>query len=162
MSAEPRYQLTVTRAQAEVLRDACELLARCRLGQIADACQQVLDEHGKAGVPYDLAMLGITNGEGQNAMNYDLEQWVDTGIKPAMGLAMNASFGVGKFVDADNLFDLHETIRHRLSWDAAEDEGLVQPGGQRLWREMWGICYDKPMRWGDQPLAVVAKIEEVT
>ena len=139
-----RYRLEVTEAQLRALDLACEVCARIKIGQPGMA----------------LAMLGITNGDGQNAMNYDLEQWVDTGIKPAMGLAMNASFGVGKFVDADNLFDLHETIRHRLSWDAAEDEGLVQPGGQRLWREMWGICYDKPMHWGDQPLAVVAKIED--
>ena len=139
-----RYRLEVTEAQLRAIELACEVCARIKFGQPGMA----------------LAMLGITNGEGQNAMNYDLEQWVDTGIKPAMGLAMNASFGVGKFVDADNLFDLHETIRHRLSWDAAEDEGLVQPGGQRLWREMLGICYDKPMHWGDQPLAVVAKIEE--
>ncbi len=139
-----RYRLEVTEAQLRAIELACEVCARIKIGQPGMA----------------LAMLGITNGDGQNAMNYDLEQWVDTGIKPAMGLAMNASFGVGKFVDADNLFDLHETIRHRLSWDAAEDEGLVQPGGQRLWREMWGICYDKPMHWGDQPLAVVAKIED--
>ena len=75
MSAEPRYQLTITRAQAEVLRDACELLARCRLGQIADACQQVLDAHGQAVVPYDLA------------------QDCEAAIKAEVGLAPNQSWG---------------------------------------------------------------------
>ena len=47
------YQLTVTAEQAATLRDACELLARCRLGQIADACQEVLDAQGQATVPHE-------------------------------------------------------------------------------------------------------------
>lgn len=127
MSDEPHYQLTVTRIQAEVLRDACELLARCRLGQIADACQQALDEHGKAVVPYDLAM------------------WCETAVKAAVGLAPNQSWGVGKHLAADLPWDLYQVLRHRLAWDRALAEGQVQPGQARRWPEMMSVCYDEPL-----------------
>ena len=127
MSAEPRYQLTITRAQAEVLRDACELLARCRLGQIADACQQVLDEHGQAVVPYDLA------------------QDCEAAIKAEVGLAPNQSWGVGKHPAADLPWDLYQVLRHRLAWDRALAEGHVRPGQARRWPEMMSVCYDEPL-----------------
>lgn len=139
-----RYRLEVTEAQLRAIDLACEVCARIQIGQPGMA----------------LDMLGIHNGDGQDVMHYDLERLIDATIKPAMGLELNASFGVGKFTDADNLFDLHAAIRFRLAWDVAMAEGVVQPGEPRKWPEMMGVSFDSPMGWGDQPLPVVAKIEE--
>jgi len=142
MSDEPHYQLTVTRIQAEVLRDACELLARCRLGQIADACQQALDEHGKAGVPYDLAMR------------------CETAVKAAVGLTPNQSWGLGKHLAADRPWDLYQVLRHRLACDQAYDKGLVQPGQPRRWQEMLSVCYDKPLFLTPAPHPDIRRLQE--
>lgn len=139
-----RYRLEVTEAQLRTIELACEVCARIKIGQPGMA----------------LAMLGIHDGDGQSVLHYDLERLIDATLKPAMGLEMNASFGVGKFTAADNLFDLHAAIRYRLAWDRALAEGVVLPGQKRKWPEMMGACYDSPMGWGDQPLPVVAKIEE--
>lgn len=139
-----KYRLEVTEAQLRALDLACEVCARIKIGQPGMA----------------MSMLGITDGQGESVMDYGIERDIDATIKPMMGLQMNASFGVGKFTDADNLFDLHAAIRYRLAWDRAMAEGVVQPGEPRKWPEMMGVSFDSPMVWGDQPLPVVAKIEE--
>lgn len=141
-----RYRLEVTEAQFRAIELACEVCARIKIGQPGMA----------------VSMLGVTDGKGENIMDYGMKRDIDIIIKPMMGLAMNASFGVGKFVAADNLFDLHEAIRYRLSWDAALADGLVQPGESRRWPEMFEDVATTSHTWGDQPLAVVTKIEEVT
>ena len=136
------YQLTVTAEQAATLRDACELLARCRLGQIADACQEVLDAQGQATVPHEIA------------------QRCENLCKAAVGLAPNASWGVGTHPAADLPFDLFQVIRHRLAWDRALAEGRVRPGEARRWPEMMAVCYDEPLFLTPGPRAEIRMVKE--
>lgn len=131
------YTLTVTPKQLGILRDACELLARCRMGQIADACYEVIDAEGRALVPYDVARQAE-----------DL-------VKRAVGLDGNAYWGVGKHDSIDCAFDLYATIRHRIAWDNAYADGLVQPGDKRKWPEMMAVSYDPPMNHGTEPLPII-------
>lgn len=135
------YQLTVTGEQAAILRDACELLARCRLGQIVDACQEVLDEQGRAAVPYEIA------------------RHCESLCKAAAGLGVNASWGVGKHRAADLPFDLYQVIRYRLAWDCALEEGRVQPGEARRWPDMMGVCFDEPLFLTPGPHPEICKVE---
>lgn len=139
-----RYRLEVTEAQLRSLSLACEVCARFKIGQPGMA----------------LDMLRLQDREGKEFCDYEFEQLLDAIIKPRMGLDMNASWGVGKYQDADAWFDLYASFRHRLAWDRAIQDGLVKEGEPRNWRTMMGVDYDTPMKWGDQPLPAVAKIEE--
>jgi hypothetical protein len=134
-----RYVLEVSAEQAYLLRDACELLARCRMGQIADACQEVLDATGQAVVPWAVAHRA------------------EVAVKAAVGLEPNQSWGVGRHESADMAFELHRTLRHRLAWDYAQEHGLTRPDGSRNWETMAGVDYDEPIIYTTQPPAKIAR-----
>ncbi len=139
-----KYRIELTEAQLKSLAIACEVCARIKIGQPGMA----------------VGMLRLRDSDDNVLWDYAFERQIDEAIKPKMGLGMNSSWGVGKYPDADVWFDLYTAFRHRLAWDDALDKGIVKPGGHRQWPEMMGVDYDEPMHWGDQPLAVVAKIEE--
>jgi hypothetical protein len=131
------YTLTVTQHQLGIIRDACELLARCRMGQIADACYEVID------------------AEGKHVIDYQTARQAEGLVKAAVGLNSNASWGVGKHSSIDNAFDLYQTIRHRIAWDNAYADGILKPGERRKWDSMMGVSYDAPMKHGTEPLPVI-------
>lgn len=137
-AAPPRYQIVVSASQLAVLRDACELLARCRLGQVAEACLEVLNAEGRAVVPYELA---------KQAENL---------IKAEVGLAPNQSWGVGHHALADVPFDLYQTFRYRLAWDEAVERGLPHADGSRNWATMMAVDYDPPAGYARQSLPLPA------
>lgn len=143
MSEETRYQITLTATQAAMVRDACELLFRCRIGQIGEACRYVLDANGRASVPYEV------------------KQDAEDMVKAAVGLPMNASWGVGKFDVADQACDLYQVIRHRLAWDRAYSDGMIKPGELRRWPEMLAVHYDPPLHLSTQPLATIKVADDV-
>jgi hypothetical protein len=136
-----RYVIEVSADQAYLLRDACELLARCRMGQIRAACEEVLNAQGKAVVPYDLASQ------------------VEKLVKAAVGLEQNQSWGVGKHESADMAFELYCALRHRLAWDHARKHQLTHPDGSRNWKKMMGVDYDIPLTYTTHPPAKVAQLE---
>ena len=137
-----RYLIEVSADQAYLLRDACELLARCRMGQIADACQEVLDAEGKAVVPWAVAHRA------------------EVAVKAAVGLEPGQSWGVGKHESADMAFEMYRALRHRLDWDYARDHGLTNADGSRNWERMMGVDYDEPIRYTQQPLAHIERLHE--
>jgi hypothetical protein len=138
---EPHYTLEVTRGQLRILRDACELLTRCRMGQIAEAGRQTLNERGVPGA------------------NYIECQDAEEIIKRANGLAPHASWGVGKFKAIDEPFEIHQVLRHRLAWDRAIEEGLTQSEAVRDWGKMMSVDYDEPLLVSGEP---PVKVEKVT
>lgn len=139
---EPRYRIEVTETQARYLRDACELLARVRMGDLVDACQEVLDADGRASVPYDAAC----RAEGL--------------IKAAVGLAPNQSWGIAKHEAADIPWELYQAIRYRLAWDYALDTGLTTSEAERDWVTMIGVHYDRPMKLTREPEMKIERIKE--
>lgn len=131
------YTLTVTPAQLEIIAKACETCARASIGQFND-------------------ILNYCRDKDNNYINsYELTQLVESIIKPKMGLHMNASFSIGTFKHADNLFDIYQTIRHRLAWDHAYATGIIKKGEKRNFIEMMSVHYDPPMNVGDQPLPLI-------
>ncbi len=132
------YNLTITEDQARALQKACEFLARIKIGQVAE----VVDH------------LPLISGNINNRC--DMIDGLEFLLKPMCGLGKNSSYGVGKFEDADILFDLYEVIRHRLSWDKAVADGLAPAPDVRDWMTMITVNYDTPMHWSKtQPLAKI-------
>jgi len=134
------YQITVSATQAKAIETACDLLARIMIGQSHEVARH----------------LPLTD---------PVEQWhvgraIEAITKPACGLVMNESFGVGYCEQADVLFDLSEVIRHKLAWDSARAQNLLTPSGGRDHATMSGLCYDPPMQWAKhQPLAKIETVE---
>jgi hypothetical protein len=134
------YTLTVTPRQLALIRDAVETCARLGIGQFRDALTWPLAEDGSR--PCD---------------TWDVQTRVEAICKPLLGLSPNASRGVNWRDEPDMLWDIYATIRHRMSWDAAIDGGIVKPGETRKWPEMMGVNYDPPMHYGPEPLPEVAR-----
>lgn len=134
------YQLTVTETQAKAIEVACDFQARIMIGQSAEIARH----------------LPLTD----KADQWDIGRSIEAITKPACGLQMNASYGVGYSEKADLLFDLAEVIRHKLAWDAARAENLLTPSGGRDHTTMGGVCYDPPMQWAKHcPLAKIEAVE---
>lgn len=139
---EPRYRIEVSETQARHLRDACELMARVRMGQVADACREVLDADGKYKVPYEIA------------------RQAECLIKAAVGLAPNQSWGVAKHEAADIPWEMYQSIRYRLAWDYALDDGLANSESERDWARMMSVDYDRPMKLTREPEMKIERIKE--
>lgn len=134
------YQITVSETQAQAIETACDLLARIMIGQSHEIARH----------------LPLTD----KADQWDIGRAIEAITKPACGLQMNSSYGVGRFDEADLLIDLVEVIRHKLAWDAARAENLLTPSGGRDHATMSGVCYDAPIQWArHQPLAKIEAVE---
>ena len=139
-----KYVVELTDTQLKLISDACEICARLKLGQIGPA----------------LIKLELKNMKGRVITDYEFGKSVESLIKPMMGLEADTVWGVGYSEQTDSLFDIHESIRHRLAWDAAHASGMIEPGDKRKWPEMMAIDYDEPMKCGLEPLPVIIKINE--
>lgn len=126
------YTLTLTRRQAEELQEACELLARIKIGQIDHAIERLPGY-------YDMR---------------DYERRHET-VGEIRRLAAMLTTEATRRRDDGIAWDLYQVIRHRLSWDRAHEQGIVKPGEPRKWPEMLGVCYDEPMPMGSEPLACI-------
>ncbi len=131
------YTLTLTEKQLKYIADACESCGRVAIGQ------------------FDKMLDYCRNNEGNFINNYNLTKAVESIIKPAMGLSMNSSYGVGKFDHADILLDMYQTIRHRLAWDNAYATGILKPGERRKYEHMMTVDYDPPSKWGSEPIPII-------
>lgn len=131
------YTLRVTKNQLQAISNACETCSRAAIGQFDKILDYCKDSNGK------------------HINSYELTRSIESLIKPLMGLHMNASYGVGKFEEADVLFDMYQTIRHRLAWDDAYATGILNPGEQRKYVEMMTVNYDPPMQFSKEPLPII-------
>ena len=120
------YTLHLTQKQAAEISHACEILARLRMGQIDMALREL---------PLD------------KPMEYEREKYVSNYLRSLYRPGWRPIDGAA--------WDLYQVIRHRLAWDRAYAEGIVNPGEPRRWPEMMGVMYDKPMQVGDEPLAKI-------
>ena len=143
---EPRYSVSLTRRQAQEILLAVEVLARLRIGQIDLALDQMIGEEGFS----------------HNIPRETVEE-VEELIKPHLGLSKNQYWGVGRFEEADVVFDIYEVLRHRLSWDTAVNQMRVSEtqAEQNIRGEgMWGVSYDLPMHWTKSVPLIQIKKEE--
>ncbi len=143
------YNLTITEKQAWALQEATDLLQRVQLGQWKEIqdnlpLQKPID-YGE--FHQDMRIIGAI-------LSKHMIGGIDGGA---------SSLGIGnKNLPESNgiLYDLHCVIRHKLSWERAVEQNVIESeDSERKWPEMMGVNFDPPMKWGTEPLA---KIERVT
>lgn len=138
------YQITLTKEQVLFISRACEVVARVKLGQFSALVEDM-----------------------QLPENCEMTQWelicyINRLLKPILGLDQNASWSVGKFPDADILFDIHEVLRHQIAWDNAIDSGKVESMDmeKRDFTSMVSVQYDTPYQWNKTvPLLKITKVK---
>lgn len=123
-----KYNLTITREQADVLSSACELLARVHMGQLGFVAESFL---GKESAPFI-------------ALREALEE-----IEPlATEMHRNAYHSISSKEIPDEArvaWDIYQVIRNRTSHDRADEKGTPKDFLHRGTR-----CYDTPMRFSEE------------
>jgi hypothetical protein len=145
MKKEKTYTLTITQEQATVIATACEFLARIQSGQIKEAFDHLpLDENIDWGVYHEI----------QDNLTKRLPEILKGGID-----GWHSSFGVGNPElpkSHDIAWDLYQVLRHKLAWERAVKEGLIESeDSPRKFPEMMFVSYDTPMQFGTEPLAKI-------
>jgi hypothetical protein len=142
------YTLTITEKQAWALQEATYLLQRVQLGQ----WREIQDNLPlKKSIDYqelrdDFQIIGAL-----------LSKHMIDGID---GYASSLGVGHPDLPESNGiLYDLHCAIRHKLSWERAVEEGVIESeNSPRKWPEMMGVNYDPPMKWGTEPLAKIERM----
>lgn len=140
------YTITLTDAQARVLAQATEILARLGIGQFRDALER-LPKHEVApeGWYNDL------NAIGKLLATYMINN-VD-GYRSSLGIHDKNVSETSRIA-----WDLHQVLRHRLAWEHAVEVGVVESiDSPRKWPEMIQVNYDEPLKASEHPLAVMKK-----
>lgn len=139
--SEQRYLIEVTAEQARVFQDATELMARLSSGQL-----DFLREN-----------LPIKGNPDWSALHDDLHQ-----VERILSRHLDRSSGHRMRESSQIAWDLYQVVRHRLAWDQAKAEGLLNPDGSRNWHinAMMGVRYDEPMLTGSQPLAKITPADQ--
>ena len=140
------YTLTLTHTQARTVSTACEVLARLGMGQFKDAfdCLPLRKDMDWSAWHDDMEQIS-------RILSKHMQGGID-GIRSSTGIS-NAS------EEARSAMDLHQVIRHRLSWDRAIAEGVTD-GTRREWPAMMQTWYDKPAKYSEEPLAKMEKKNE--
>ena len=138
-SSDVQYTIKVSAKQAAVLSRATELLARLGMGQIDDA----------------LRLMPISNlGD-----LWETSRAISKILAARHGLKEHGIASHETSDDAKIAWDLYQTLRHRLSWDRAVADGVVEPLGPRKIPEMIFVNFDEPLQVGPKPLAEIKKAE---
>ena len=111
------YKIEGTEDQIALISHACEVLARIRIGQI----NAVINE---------LPLVDDTD-------NYALLLKLESELHPI----------TKTHIPIDESFILHQTIRHRLSWDRFPEGGMT-------------VNFDEPLVINDKPFIKVERIEK--
>lgn len=134
------YTLQVTEVQLRAISGACEVLARLGIGQFRFALEQLpMKEYIPNGWHEDMDLI-------QHLLARHIGDAVEEGCE--------AGFYSRNVKDRSKIaWDIYTAARHRLSWDKAVDNGVVDSiHSPRKWPEMSSVIYDVPMCSGGQPL----------
>lgn len=145
MKGEVMYTITLAKRQAQIVSRACEVLSRLGIGQ----WREILDH---------LPLNDKLDYEQYHANVHEIG-WLLSGHMKHQVDGWHSSLGIHSQDVRDEsrvAWDLCQVIRHRLSWDRAVEEGIVESkDSPRKWPEMLQVVYDEPMKAGDEPLAVI-------
>lgn len=97
-------ELKMTEEQARVVAGACEFYARVRMGQFREIIWN----------PYMIRDMGDKDYFARRDEAERLLMEARALVYPYLGKHIGASWGIGKFEDADMAFDVHQVIRHVL------------------------------------------------
>lgn len=132
------YRLECSGEALRVIQDALELWARCSIGQFKEALEPC-QPHRKE---FPITLYGELRQLAETMEKF----W--TSRVPVVPSGIRNSKG-------DHAWEIHQTIRHRLSWDR------VGNPPKRIWQgddAMWGVNYDEPMSITGKPFI---KVEQV-
>jgi len=141
---EPTYDLVgLTRKQVETLMAASEVLSRLTMGQVGDA--------------FDWLPLSPLSERNWETFHQDCDNVEKTLRKHYQHNLRNGNAYLG--IHSHDIrpqgqiaFDLYQVMRHKLAWDKAIADGIVQPGEPRKWPEMIQVTYDTPHQCSTEPL----------
>jgi hypothetical protein len=140
-----KYTLELTEKQLGIIQYATDLIARLGIGQVKEAF-----EH-----------LPLNNDCDWSTFHNDVRDIEHIISKHTIGNVdgYRSSLGIHNDkvkLDAKIAWEIHQVIRHRLSWDRAIAKGFTD-GKARNWSEMMGVCYDEPFPCSGEALPVISK-----
>jgi hypothetical protein len=148
MKMTKTYTLTITEKQARALMDATDLLQRVQIGQWRE-----IEDNLPLQKPIDYQELRDDFQIIGALLSKHMIDNID-GYSSSLGVGhpdLPESNGI--------LYDLHCTIRHKLSWERAVEEGVIESeNSPRKWPEMMNVNYDPPMKWSNEPLAKIERM----
>lgn len=141
------YDLKITRKQAEVLSMACEFLSRIQCGQIREVFEHL---------PLQTEIEYETLHEIQDQISLMMPVILKRGID-----GWSRSFSIGSdevHKSAGIAYDLHQVIRHKLSWEKAVKRGVIKSeDSPRKFPEMITVDFDDPRKVSAEPLAQITR-----
>jgi len=135
------FCLILTAEQMETISHACNVAFRLGLGQYTDALECL---------PLKKEMDWSQWHDDKDAVGKMLSKHTVDGVD-----GICRSHGISSPVVSNKAkvaCDIHQTIRHHLSWRGAVKDGTVKSmSSKRKWPEMMTVNYDEPMIYGNQP-----------
>jgi hypothetical protein len=130
------YTIKLTKKQAETVMTACEVLARLGIGQFRDALEHLPLQRMPVWSE-DLQSIGKTISR---YTKHNIDGWQSS-------LSIHSA---DTSDEAKTAWDIHQVIRHKLSWRRAIDDGIVATDdpASRDWDKMGGRCFDEPSQIG--------------
>lgn len=138
------YTVEMSEKQMRVVSIACELLARVGIGQLDFLDWLPLEDKRLFPHKAKRQISAITKC-------YTIDQ-VDGGQK-SLGIRNEKTES-----ECQIAWEIYQTFRHRLSWDRAVKDGVVESlDSPRKWDCMMGVNYDEPMQITDEKLPVIKR-----
>lgn len=143
------YSLKINQQQAQTLRLACEVLARLGMGQFHQALENMPIDWKKAySQDWNDDLMAIGKILSKHTVS-NVDGW-------GKSLGINNASETSKIA-----WDLYQVIRHRISWDRAIEEGIVEnENSPRDWSKMMMVSYDEPFKCSEDSLALIEKLNE--
>lgn len=143
------YNLKLTEEQLKVIQEATNLLMRVQLGQWDEIIPHLplQEDKNSENFYHHKRHIGVI-------LSHYMKDNVD---------GISSSFGVGhEDLPKSNsvALDIHQTIRHYLSWKKAMEDGLVDSTNGSRSVSLIGVNYDTPLHLSDQPLPVIEEIDQ--
>lgn len=148
---EKKYKIELTQRQMYALSIATEIFSRIGIGQLRRAIEFLpLEEKHYMGNFWHKDMEIV-----EAIVSRYTKQNVD-GWRSSLGI-----HGSGVSDDAKICYDIHQVIRHKLSWVRAVEEGYVESEkSPRNFKEMFGVNYDEPLACSQEPLVKIEALEQ--
>lgn len=144
-----KYTITLTEKQIRAIQEATDLLQRVQLGQWRE-----IQDSLPLKKPIDYGCFH----EDMDEIGRILSRYMIGGIN-----GTNSSLGVGnENLPESNaiLYEIHRVIRHKLSWERAVEDGIVESeDSPRDWSKMMTVNYDFPLKYSEEPLITIERIE---
>ena len=122
-----KYILELSADQAKLLSCACEFYSRIRMGQWQELLYCCSD---------------LTNVD-YCKIRDEIEPTIleaRSKVYPELSKSYGHSYGVGKFKDADMIWEIYEVLRNKIAWHEHPEGG-------------WTVDFNRPISFSGEPLA---------